>query len=865
MLFALERCRDPEDAWREADELTEATPAPESERRLPEPGDATRPTRRVAEPAGARVVEAEGGPPSPRARPPAPRPSPLSSGVAPMDEAAGPRVVERVERPAPRASDRVVLGLVVNGTPRGDLVVTLRAGRVYVSRGALADLGVGRAEETEAELVALDALAPAVRHRLDERTLVLHLELAPELLGRTLVDLKPAPPEGLVHARDTSAFLNYALHADSRGGLAAFGELGVRVGDALFQSTASGGSERDLVRGVTQIVIDDRAGLVRWTLGDQHAQSGALGGGAFLAGVGFARELGLDPWLVQTPGVSFEGATATPATLDVIVDGALVRRVDVPAGRFELADLPTPTRSGEARYVLRDALGNTHTFTRPFTVSAGALRPGLHDYQYAVGFERTALATESFRYGELLAIGRHRVGLTDRITMGWRAELAPMSALASGGVEATLLLPTSKLDVGVHASGDDDGAGAAGLVAWTMPGQGLDLAVYAVARTPGYRRIGDAPRDDEALLELAGRASTSFGDWRLGLEGRYARMRAGDDHLVGRASLGVDIAPGLDLRVGAGVSRVGGGATFDAMALLSFVPGRRFSATINETIGPDGSSLVLGASSPMRDEVDVGMHATAVIDERVRLLARPEAQTSFGRYQASLAYDDAGLVVTADAAGAIAWVAGGGPALMRPVQDAFVIIDVPDDVEVSALRENRVIGRTSNGRIVVPSLAPYHANRLALAADELGLGHELERTEVLIAPAWRGGARVTFDVRPTRYVRGRVVMIVPGALGPEQRTAAPGRALAAPMAAAVEREVVPAFGRLVVGKEPDVVTSPLGRRAEFELPQLPVGVHQAVVVHRGVRCRTWLEVREAREPIVDLGLVACRLRSEGRS
>src|SRR5690606_9217579 len=143
------------------------------------------------------------------------------------------------------------------------------------------------------------------------------------------------------------------------------------------------------------------------------------------------RRFELDPWLQRTPLPTLAGAAETPSTLEVYMDGVLVRRERIEPGTFELRNLPVMAGSGEARYVLRDAFGRETEVSGNYTVGATLLRRGLTDYVYTLGFRRESLGIDSGDYGDPVFLGAHRLGVTDWMTAGLRFEGAP--SLTSGG------------------------------------------------------------------------------------------------------------------------------------------------------------------------------------------------------------------------------------------------------------------------------------------------------------------------------------------------------------------------------------------------------------------------------------------------
>ena len=140
------------------------------------------------------------------------------------------------------------------------------------------------------------------------------------------------------------------------------------------------------MRGLSSYIVDDLPHLRRWVAGDSVAAAGGLGGTVFLGGLSVSRNFDLDPYFVRYPTLSLAGAVTTPSTVDVYVNGALVRREPLPPGTFDLTNLSVPTGSGTTRVVIRDAFGQEHALTNPFYASTAVLGKGLQDYGYNLGF-----------------------------------------------------------------------------------------------------------------------------------------------------------------------------------------------------------------------------------------------------------------------------------------------------------------------------------------------------------------------------------------------------------------------------------------------------------------------------------------------
>src|SRR5206468_2039472 len=80
--------------------------------------------------------------------------------------------------------------------------------------------------------------------------------------------------------------------------------------------------------------------------------------------------------------LNFSGAVSTPSTVDVYVNGQLLRRVPLPPGQFELKDLPVPAGTNNTRLVLRDAFGREREIGSQYYFASGLLKEGLHEFSY---------------------------------------------------------------------------------------------------------------------------------------------------------------------------------------------------------------------------------------------------------------------------------------------------------------------------------------------------------------------------------------------------------------------------------------------------------------------------------------------------
>src|SRR5579883_3206354 len=419
-----------------------------------------------------------------------------------------------------RASEErsAFLTLSINTVDRGEVMVMLREDDVLVPRAALEEGGVrSGAGETvrvgDKPFVSLASLAPDVKYQVDDRALTLRITAKPQLLDRSVFDLRQHAPPDLVYRRDTSGFLNYSLRLGDLHWLDGFAEAALSVRGALLYSSVSLSSSRTWVpvRGQTNLTIDERGALRRWIVGDTFASTGALGGGTFLGGLTVARSFDIDPYYVQQPMLGYAGAALTPSTLEVYVNDVLVKRESLAPGPFQVQNVPVTVGSGTTRYVLRDALGHETDVNGRYYLPANLLAKGVDDYSYSLGFRRDRVATDSFGYGAFAALARHRRGLTDWLTVGLRLECA--IDLLSGGADLVFRTPAGPIELaaaGSVESGSQQGTGgygASGMLSYAFLSRVFSASVRATAATARYATLSTRAEDDRAYVEVAANAA----------------------------------------------------------------------------------------------------------------------------------------------------------------------------------------------------------------------------------------------------------------------------------------------------------------------------------------------------------------------
>jgi outer membrane usher protein len=732
-----------------------------------------------------------------------------------------------------------VFALRINEQAAGDVIASLRGSDVLVPVADLEAAGLrgftGMRERIGGRVyVSLLSLTPEVGFAVDEDEVALNLTVFAGRFGSTRVDLGSGRPAGMVLSRDSSAFLNYSLSSTDFRGISGFGEAGWTVGGSLLYSSVSRSVDGAFVRGLTNFTVDDPSRMRRWTLGDGFAETGALGGGAFVGGLSLSRNFDLDPYFVRFPRFGLSGAVTTPSTVDVYVNGILVRREALPPGQFDLENVPVSAGSGSTQLVVRDAFGNERQIASPYYFSTGVLATGLSDYSYNLGFVRENLATESSRYRQLAFLGRHRIGVTNGLTLGARLEAS--RDLVSGGPTLTARLPFGEIDLALAGSRDNAVSGAAGSFGFTYIGRPVSFGAAVRAVTDHYSHTSLPAARDRSVMELQGFLGTQVSR-RVSLSAQYrsSNLRDGGGRREASLSASAQLTPRSHGYVSASRLQAEGGKwTTGLSAGLSYSLGPFTTASAGYQRTSGESIAVAEVQRPLTRGTGAGYLVQIRDGEGGRSgLARLQYQGAFGRYEFSYDRLDGYDRTTLTATGGLVAI-GGSIYATRAVQQSFALIRVPGVGGVRGFSSNQEVGRTSDsGELLVTDLLSYYGNHLSISDLDVPLDYAIDATEKVVAPPHRGGALVSFPVRKIRSVTGILAVREGPAL------------------------IVPASGELTVQADGTVSASPVGNGGEFYFENLPAGRHPATLAYAGGTCRFLLSIPASNERSLDVGRVVC--------
>ncbi len=757
--------------------------------------------------------------------------------------------------------EAVIVTVVLNQEPKGEFVVYMTPDSDFLVRVEdLRAMGVrvpsGPVTDVEGQAYRSLRSIPGVTFGFDERTLTLDVTVSPALLPAQVFDFRPPRPPKVDYPRDSGAFLNYDVtYGVGKGfqfqSLVGAGQVGLRIRDVLFFSDFSYLRMPTLQRWVrltSQVVYDDRASLNRLVVGDFLATSGELGGTVPLGGIGFARVYSIDPYLIRFPTWSFVGAADLRSTVRVYIDGQLVRTVEVAPGVFEFRNLTYYGGFHTLEVVVRDALGRERRFREAFYFTDALLGRGKQEFSYGAGFLREALGSESWRYRDPAVLAFHRVGLTDGVTVGLRAEGLVNEFYNGGPLFAVRVGPLGILSgsaaYSVRTRGDRAGGWAAG-VQYLYQTRPFVLGGFLRYFSRDYaslqnRFLPERPRQELGFNASWGSSVVGF----LSVGGTWVRRWTGPDRQAWTATYNRTLLRRLNVIVN--FQWVREQRTFwQVLGTLNLYLGPRLTVTGRYERGSAGTGQSVQVQNITPVGEGLGFRAAARRTETGgSVVYAGEAflqwNTPYGTYRGFFQGfgGDLGTDYTLQlsVAGSLAYV-GGVLAWGRPIIDSFGVVQVGDLAGVRVYVNNQEIGRTGrSGRILIPVLSSYLDNQVAIDDRDIPLNYRVGEVVRFVSPPLRSGSLIRFDVRPFQAVVGVL------------------KVRSAGQTEAVEFREVQMTGP---GGERVLAT---GKGGEFYVEDVRPGTYRLSLEHRGRTCIMDVVIPKSSEVIVDLGEVVCEVR-----
>jgi outer membrane usher protein len=657
-----------------------------------------------------------------------------------------------------RAQSTLVVETTLNGEDKGTVLLLERDDHFF--------LGEGDARAWQLRLPA-DA---DLEFRSQRYFLLARLRIEVIALDRRALSVElRAPATAFTGGTVDAAGLVYPLTPAANGGFFNYDVLGTRaLGRAAVDGAFELGAfsplgvlthrfvERNLWRDdaaprryeriETSFRRDFPAAAITLEAGDAVSRPGATGRALRYGGIGVRTNFGLRPGFVPQPLPPFIGTAAVPSTVDVFVQNQLRSSTEVPPGPFTLNNVPIVLGAGDARLVIRDALGREQVVTSSFYAASGLLRPGLSDFSFGAGRLRAGANDGAQQYGHDFASGLWRRGLTDRVTLEGRFESEAGNARVVGAA----------VDVGGRwgeaelALAADTWESTRGFAALGYRYQDFDHSVglrWEQAQH-GFRFAGESdvtPTPRRLVTITASHRLTSR--WNVGALLIDARRFDGGRTRSANVSAFVALGAGTSIFFVLNRIDANGRGSTSVGAFLSYALGPRTSANASVEGGADARRTIgVQQALPIDEGWGYRLSATDAASGR-REEAAASVQAQIMSLTSEWAHDANGTALRAGASGSVALI-GATPFAARAINDSFALVRLDDFAGVPVLLNNQVAGRTDGrGRLILPRLNAYQPSEIRVEAEDLPADARVGKERDIVVPPYRSGVVVAPDVQ----------------------------------------------------------------------------------------------------------------------
>ncbi|MCX7284625.1 MAG: fimbrial biogenesis outer membrane usher protein [Novosphingobium sp.] len=532
----------------------------------------------------------------------------------------------------------------------------------------------------------------------------------------------------------------------------------VAESDGIWQAGARGA---DFQRLGSRLVFDDTKHLVRISAGDLETQARGFQSAPDIAGISLFRSYGvLNPQQIVRPRGDRAFRLDRASSVEVIVNGQQVRRLQLAPGNYNLRDFPFTQGGNDIRLNILDDTGRTEVVQFNLFVDQTQLGKGLSEFGLYAGV-KAPLGLRGPRYSnDWTASGYFRRGLTDAITFGANFQADADSRM--GGFEAVLGTRIGTFGTNVSFS-KVDGVGSGHAFNATFQrliqrpsGLGDTLNLFVERRSRRFAPVSFFLPDNPYRYELGGGYTHTFTtSFFGGVDARFSKGRAGrpDVH---------------NYRVSAGW-RLTDRATMNAEARYQ-----------RDTIGRDVSGFVslivrLGRYSTVRSEFDtrdnrfrasyqtlngsgVGSYNVTGDVERSDNGAGVSVNANYFANRAELGFSHFGTYTrgfgdsvnqrSTFRLGTSLALADGAVSVGRPIFDSFAIVKPHRSLKkADVLIDATTFGNAaSTGALragTMPSLPSYSERTVGLDVKDAPPGTDIGQGAFRVFPGYRSGYVVT--------------------------------------------------------------------------------------------------------------------------
>ncbi len=467
----------------------------------------------------------------------------------------------------------------------------------------------------------------------------------------------------------------------------------------------------------------------------------------------------------------------TTSQVEVVINGATVRSFRLPAGRYDLRDLPLGSGVNDVVLRITNDVGEVEEITYSLFFDSALLGPGIDQFSASFGLpveEKTG--TRTYDTSSATFSGNYRRGITNTLTLGGDFQANGIQQLLGAqGLWATGLGTFEGRLAGSYVEGAN--ADLAARLGYRVRGtkgtqnRNFDLSLLYTGQR--FAALGSTQPNNSSALDTAVRYSQRLPMNLSGSIGGTHKLARNGGRNSGSVSgsLSRQLTRGANLNMDLQRRRAGTGV-YENRAFISLnvsLPGT--SQNISTTRDSQtGVSRLDWTYRPQR--VIGGVAATAGLqrDAGDSRLTGELSRTGY-RSEASLSHDvtqprsnqtESERVSSARLGTALVF-AGGHFAMSRPVTDGFAIV-VPHSslkgqtVGINPRGERAYIAEADAfGPAVIPDLSSYQVRRILIDVPDLAIGAELGQDVFDVVPTIRSGTVIEIGTSASVLATFKVV------------------------------------------------------------------------------------------------------------
>ncbi|WP_188074628.1 fimbria/pilus outer membrane usher protein [Pusillimonas sp. ANT_WB101] len=595
----------------------------------------------------------------------------------------------------------------------------------------------------------------------------------------------------------TGALLNYDLYAvhnpDSNSTLSGssemryFSPLGVLNNTMLTtlqtqsnSGSSSGSSYYDYSRRTRNVRLDTAwnsywpESEISLSVGDTTTSYLPWTRSIRVGGIRLGRDFSLKPYRITSPLPAFMGTAVLPSAIDLYIDGIKRYNGQLPAGPFQLENMPVVSGMGNAQVELTDALGRRTVVDIPFYSSNTLLAKGLSDWSVEAGYVRKDYGYASFSYEKdpvYSATGRY--GISNNLTLEGHGEYSGRVVTLGAGAVATVGV-LGQVSASYSASRSDDRQGSKYSLGYQWQNRRFNIGMNTVRSTEDYRDVASVyansstPRVTESAvagvsLDNLGSLNLSYVHTRYGNNIPTAYYYSGSNN---NAYTYYSSTATSNRYVGAYWSKsFGNHATVSLSYNRSLNSPRTNMVFLGLSMYFDNNLTVGSSVQRSTGQNSYGLSASQWTREETgwnwTVQGQKNPQSTYGNAEVSYrslkgdyrvgvnAYEHTNSAY-AGASGSVVAMDGGLFA-GRKVYDGFAVVSTSGVPDVPVMLQNRQIGLTdAQGRLMISPLNAYQKNQVSIDALNLPTTMKIDKVNINVAPQRDSGAMVKFELRPVR-------------------------------------------------------------------------------------------------------------------